>query len=255
MRASGRAARALARISAAAARETDVALMLVKLAQLAADLPEIRDLDINPLLADETGVLALDARIAVAPVEPRFKGTGNPRFAVRPYPKQWERRVTLADGRRVFVRPLRPEDEPMVHAFFGKVTAEDLRLRFFAPVKDFSHAFIARLTQLDYGRAMAFAAIDEASGHLLGVVRMHADANYECAEYAILLRSDLKGHGLGWELMQLIIEYARSEGLRRIEGQVLRENSVMLKMCRELGFRVEGDPEEPEICMVTLSLD
>jgi acetyltransferase len=237
-----------------AARESDVALVLVKLAQLAADLPEIRDLDINPLLADETGVLALDARVAIAPVEPRFKGTGNPRFAVRPYPTQWECRIALADGRRVFVRPLRPEDEAMVRAFFGRVTQEDLRLRFFAPVKDFSHAFIARLTQLDYGRAMAFAAIDEASGDLLGIVRMHADANYECGEYAILLRSDLKGHGLGWELMQLIIRYARSEGLNRIEGQVLRENSTMLQMCRELGFRVEGDPEEPGICIVTLPL-
>jgi len=229
--------------------------VLVKLAQLAADVPEIRELDINPLLADETGVLALDARVAIAPVEPRFKGTGNPRFAVRPYPTQWERRVALADGRRVFVRPLRPEDEDMVRAFFGKVTREDLRLRFFAPVKDFSHAFIARLTQLDYGRAMAFAAIDEASGDLLGVVHIHADANYECGEYAILMRSDLKGHGLGWELMQLIIRYARSEGLRRIEGQVLRENSVMLQMCRELDFRIEAEPEEPAICMVTLALD
>jgi len=237
-----------------AARTLDVALLLVKLSQLAADLPEVRELDINPLLADETGVLALDARVAVAPLEPRFKGSGNPRFAVRPYPKQWERRVALANGRRLFVRPLRPEDEPMVRSFFGKVTAEDLRLRFFAPVKDFSHAFIARLTQLDYGRAMAFAAFDEASGELLGIVRLHADANYESGEYAILLRSDLKGHGLGWELMQLIIHYARGEGLRRIEGQVLRENSLMLKMCRELGFRIEAEPEEPEICLVALPL-
>jgi acetyltransferase len=237
-----------------AAREADVALVLVKIAQLAADLPEIRELDINPLLADETGVLALDARVAVAPLEVRFKGTGNPRFAVRPYPKEWERRVALAGGRRMFVRPLRPEDEAMVNAFFGRVTPEDLRLRFFAPVKDFSHAFIARLTQLDYGRAMALAAIDEASAELLGIVHIHADANYESGEYAILLRSDLKGHGLGWELMQLIIQYARSEGLRRIEGQVLRENSVMLQMCRELGFRVEADPQDPGICIVTLPL-
>ena len=102
---------------------------------------------------------------------------------------------------------------------------------------------------------MAFAAIDEASGELLGLVHVHADANYECGEYAILLRSDLKGHGLGWELMQLMMQYARSEGLRRIEGQVLRENSVMLRMCRELGFCVGSDPEEPEVCIVTLPLN
>src|SRR5262249_50529609 len=104
------------------------------------------------------------------------------------------------------------------------------------------------------GRAMAFAATDAVSGELLGMVRIHADANYERGEYAILLRSDLKGHGLGWELMQLMIQYARSEGLQRIDGQVLRENSVMLQMCRELGFR-QADPEEPDICIVTLPLN
>ena len=92
------------------------------------------------------------------------------------------------------------------------------------PVKDFGHAFIARLTQLDYARAMAFAAISESTGQLLGVVRLHSDANYETGEYAILLRSDLKGHGLGWKLMELMIEYARAEGLRRIDGQVLCGN-------------------------------
>ncbi len=192
--------------------------------------------------------------MAVAPVEPRFKGAGNPRFAVKPYPKEWERGVTFA-GRQALVRPLRPEDEPMVRAFFEHVTPEDLRLRFFAPVKDFSHPFIARLTQLDYARAIAFAALEEASGDLLGVVHLHADANYESGEYAILLRSDLKGHGLGWQLMQLMIEYARSSGLRLIEGQVLAENSAMLAMCRELEFEVRSDPHEPEVRIVKLPLD
>jgi acetyltransferase len=237
-----------------AARETDIALVLVKLAQLAADVPEIRELDINPLLADETGVLALDARVAVAPAEPRYKGTGNPRFAVRPYPKEWERHVTLQDGTPVFVRPVRPEDESAMAKLFGKITAEDLRLRFFAPVKQLSHAFVARLTQLDYGRAMELAAIEPAAGDFLGVVHIHADANYESGEYAVLVRSDLKGHGLGWQLMQLIIEYARSEGLKRIEGQVLAENTSMLTMCRELGFSVRSHPEDPGVYVVALPL-
>ena len=98
------------------------------------------------------------------------------------------------------------------------MTPEDLRLRFFAPVKEFSHAFIARFTQIDYARAMAFVAIEETSGKMLGVVRLHANADYDSGEYAILVRSDLKGHGLGWLLMQLIIEYARAEGLRTIRG-------------------------------------
>src|SRR6185312_14035875 len=114
--------------------------------------------------------------------------------------------------------------------------SHDLRLRFFAPMKEFSHEFIARLTQLDYARAMAFVAFDEASNELVGVVRIHSDSVYESGEYAILLRSDLKGRGLGWMLMQMIIEYAKSEGLKYMAGDVLAENTVMLAMCRDLGF-------------------
>ncbi len=238
-----------------AARVTDVALTLVKLAQLAADLPEVHEFDINPLLSDENGVLALDARIAVEPLaQPKFKGTGYGRFAVRPYPKEWEHLVTLQDGTSIFVRPLRPEDEPLLHRFLEKVNAEDLRLRFFAAVKEFSHAFLARLTQLDYARAMAFAALDPTTGEVLGVIRLHADANYERAEYAIMVRSDLKGRGLGWKLMELMIRYARSEGLRQIEGQVLRENIIMLQMCHELGFQVADDPSDRTIKVVSLKL-
>jgi acetyltransferase len=88
----------------------------------------------------------------------------------------------------------------------------------------------------------------------IGVVRIHSDSIYENGEYAILLRSDLKGRGLGWALMQLIIEYAKSEGLKRISGQVLQENSVMLNMCRDLGFAIESDAAEPTLCDVTLEL-
>ena len=101
---------------------------------------------------------------------------------------------------------------------------------------------------------MAFVAIEQATSAMLGVVRLHSDANYESGEYAILVRSDLKGRGLGWLLMQLIIEYARAEGLKRIEGQVLSENRTMLEMCRELGFDVAADPEDRETCRVALVL-
>jgi acetyltransferase len=190
----------------------------------------------------------------VAPLDPTRRGpSGHPRFAIRPYPKQWERHVTLADGAAIFVRPVRPEDEPLYGPFFAGVTAQDLRMRFFAPIKEFTHAFIARLTQIDYARAMAFVAIEESSGKLLGAVRLHANANYDCGEFAILVRSDLKGHGLGWLLMQMIIEYARAEGIGTIEGQVLRENTSMLAMCRELGFQVAADPHDVGICVVTLT--
>ena len=231
-----------------------VALVLVKLAQLAADIPEIRELDINPLLADEAGVLAVDARVAVGSVDRKFRGSGPANFAVRPYPSQWQRHLEVKDGWRVLARPIRPEDEPVIHEFLRHVTSHDLRLRFFAPMKEFTHEFIARLTQLDYARAMAFVAFDEATNEMVGVVRIHSDSIYETGEYAILLRSDLKGKGLGWALMQLIIEYAKSEGLKTISGDVLKENTVMLEMCRHLGFEVTADPVEHNICDVKLVL-
>jgi acetyltransferase len=231
-----------------------VAMVLVKLAQMAADIPEIRELDINPLLADEAGVLAVDARISVGRVEPKFAGSGPANFAVRPYPSQWQRHIEIKDGLRVFVRPIRPEDEPLIHELLRHVSSSDLRLRFFAPMKEFTHEFIARLTQLDYARAMAFVAFDEGSNEIVGVVRIHSDSIYESGEYAILLRSDLKGRGLGWALMQMIIEYARSEGLKTISGDVLHENTVMLEMCRNLGFEVKADPLEHGICNVKLKL-
>ncbi len=238
----------------AAADETSIALVLVKLAQMSADIPDIVELDINPLLADEMGVIALDARVAVAPAAQADKKHGNRRFAIRPYPKEWERRTIFGAGRKIFFRPIRPEDEKLLRKFLEKITLTDLRLRFFAPIKEFSDLFIARLTQLDYARAMAFIAIDEEHGDLLGVVRLHIDANFEAGEYAVLVRSDLKGQGLGWKLMELMIEYARREGLKRIEGEVLAENTSMLEMCRELGFQSTSLAEDPTLRQVKLQL-
>jgi acetyltransferase len=235
-----------------AADERAVALVLVKLAQLAADIPEIQQLDINPLLADRDGVVAVDARIAVARGRVLHKGRGHPRFAIFPYPTEWERMILLADGQPALVRPVRPEDDAMFRAFFTHVTDEDLRLRFFQSVRHFSHEFIARLTQLDYARSIALVAVHPDTHEMLGAVRLHADANYEKGEYGILVRSDLKGHGIGWKLMQIMIEYAQWQGLKLIEGQVLRENRTMLAMCESLGFQVKLDPDDPTLMNVSL---
>jgi len=235
-----------------AADERGVALLLVKLAQLAADIPAIHEVDVNPLLADRDGVIVVDARIAIAPPRVLHKGRGHPRFAIFPYPKEWERTITLSNGRQAFVRPLRPEDDALLRRFFDKVGSEDLRLRFFNAVKHFSHEFIARMVQLDYARAMALAAIDAETGEMLGAVRLLADADYDTGEYGIMVRSDLKGAGLGWRLMGIMIEYARWQGLKTIEGQVLRENTTMLAMCRQLGFTIIPDPDD--LMLVTVRL-
>ena len=230
-----------------------VALLLVKLSQMSADLPEIRELDLNPVVADEQGAMVIDARVAVAPSAELVHNGTNPRFAIAPYPKSWERHITLKAGQIIFVRPVRPEDEELYRTFFESVSPEDLRLRFFAMVKEFSHAFIARLTQIDYARALALCALDS-DGVMIGGVRLIKNAEGTAGEYAILLRGDYKGQGLGWNLMKLIIEYAAQEGLDAVEGQVMASNKNMLDMCELLGFLVRDDPDEPGTKMVRLDL-
>ena len=161
----------------------------------------------------------------------------------------------LPDGTRVLMRPLRPEDAALYPEFIAHVTLEDSRLRFFSAIKELSEERIAQLTHLDYARAMAFIALDDATGKMLGVVRLHLDNNREGGEYAVIVRSELKGHGLGWLLMQLMIGYARALGLKRVYGQVLAENTTMLRMCAELGFHIVDDPSSKSVKVVTLRLD
>ena len=150
--------------------------------------------------------------------------------------------------------PSDPKMSLFIVALFAAETAEDLRRRFFAPIKHFSHEFIARFTHVDYDKAMAFIALDEASGEMLGVARLHVTNVADTGEYAIIIRSDAKSHGIGWQLMHMIIAYALSKRFRLIEGQVLHENAPMLDMCRELGFKISTDPDEPYICDVKLTL-
>lgn len=230
-----------------------IAMTLVRVSQLITDLPAITELDINPLIADENGVVALDARVNVDWLLDGLAAP-NPRFAIRPYPKNWEKTATTQSGRKLFIRPIQPTDEPEYREFLGAITTEDWRLRFFAPARDVSRAFIARFTQIDYGRAMAFIAKDPDTGEMLGVARITADPDYVKGEYAVLVRSDLKGHGIGWELMRHLIAYARAEGLQEIHGEVLRENTQMLSMCRGLGFAVINDTDDFSLCHVRLPL-
>ncbi|MTI43327.1 GNAT family N-acetyltransferase [Roseibium hamelinense] len=231
-----------------------LALALVKLSQIAIDIPEIIELDINPIVAQQSGILGLDARMTLGhPVEHPGR-TGKSRLAIAPYPKEWEQTLQLKNGTSVFVRPVRPEDEELFREFFEKIAPDDLRLRFFAPVRDFSHRFLARLTQLDYSRAMAFAALDPDTGDLLGVVRLHADPDHQTGEYAVMVRSDLKGYGLGWALMKLIIRYAKIDGISSVHGEVLKENTSMLSMCQALGFSVKTSQDDPGISEVVLEV-
>jgi acetyltransferase len=169
--------------------------------------------------------------------------------------KMWERRIVLLDGQAVLVRPIRPEDELLYAKFFEVESAEDVRLRFFGPVKSRDLAFFSKFTHIDFAKAMAFIALDEKSGEMLGVARLHDDSGGDgAAEYAIIVRSDLKNHGLGRELMRMIVEYAKAKQLLAIKGQVLHENEAMLRMCHELGFEIASDPDAAYVCNVMLKL-
>jgi acetyltransferase len=227
-----------------------IAEVLVRLSYLVARHPEILEIDINPLIADDKEVIALDARVRIADAQagPRVP------MAIRPYPSEWETEAQIEPIGAIAIRPIRPEDERLYGDFFAHVTQDDQRLRFFAAAPRLSHRFLATLTQIDYAREMAFVAIARQTGALIGVVRVVADPDYTRGEYAILLRSDLKGHGLGWRLMQHLIAYARSEKLEELYGSVLAGNTTMLQMCRELGFTIEREPGDESIRRVVLSL-
>jgi acetyltransferase len=166
----------------------------------------------------------------------------------------WIRHDVLHDGTRALVRPLRPADAALYPDFVAHITPDDSRLRFFTTIRELSQERIAELTQLDYARAMAFIAISEANGDMLGVVRLHLDADRQGGEYAVIVRSALKGLGLGWLLMRRMIDYAKSIGLPRVHGQVLAENTTMLRMCAHLGFQIGDDPSSKDIKVATLEL-
>ncbi|QQS14394.1 MAG: GNAT family N-acetyltransferase [Rhodospirillales bacterium] len=229
-----------------------LALTLIKVAQIAVELPDVATLRIDPLRVDGAGVIAMEARVWLTPA-PRAA----PRLAIRPYPKELERRETLRDGTSFALRPLRPEDEPEVIRMIGRMDREDVRLRFFAPMARLSHDMAARLTQLDYDRQMALVAIGvepDGASHGWGVVRLAADPDNESAEFAVTVRTDLKGRGLGTLLMERIIAYARASGLKTLTGMVLAENEPMLTLCRRLGFRAARDREDPGVVRVELPL-
>ncbi len=209
---------------------------LIKLSQLVADLPQVAELDINPLLADADGVIALDARVRVMPVADASAS----RLAIRPYPQELEESVAFNNG-QIMVRPIRPEDEPAHRAFFDHLSSGDVRFRFFGQVKELSHSQLARYTQIDYDREMALVAV-ESDGYgaqeTLGVTRAVGDPDNETAEFAIIVRSDLKGKGLGAILMNKLIRYCADRGTQTLVGEVLGGNERMLALARRFGFEV-----------------
>ena len=209
---------------------------LIQLAHLIADIPQIIELDINPLLADEEGVLALDARVVVAPSD----ATGLARFAIRPYPEELEEWI-LWQGQKVLLRPIRPEDGEQHVEFFNALEPEDVRYRVFMRIRELQRSQLARLTQIDYDREMAFIATREREPgrfETLGVARAIADPDNVTAEFAVIVRSDLKGQGLGPILVKKLIDYCRNRGTQELIGEALANNRRVIGLVRRCGGAV-----------------
>ena len=237
-----------------AANMAQIEATLIRLSDLAIDLPEVIELDINPLLADAAGVIALDARVVLRAIE-----APNPRrLAIRPYPAELERPITLRDGQTLRVRPIRPEDAPALVEAGRRTSPEDLRLRFFGAMRSLPPWMAARLSQIDYDREMALIAFDpnqtEGPQEILGVVRLICDPDNTKGEFAIIVRSDQKGHGLGYGLMQEMLAWARRRGLAKVVGEVLMENAAMLHMVGDLDGVVESRDAEHRIAHVVFDL-
>ena len=230
-----------------------LALTLLKVAQLIVDLPQVVELDINPLLADSEGVLAVDARVRIAPAS----GNGAGRLAIRPYPRELEETLHLADGHELLLRPIRPEDEPALRRAFADLTPDQRRTHFSTSLRTVAEIDAARFTQVDYDRDLALVVtVPGIPGQtpIWGVVRILVGPDQERAEFSILLHPAITGQGLGRRLLERIIAQARERGLAELYGEVARDNRAMRRLAAQLDFVERPLAGTTELIRVSLPL-
>lgn len=217
--------------------------VLLRLSELVCELPEVRELDINPLLADAEGVIALDARVVVAP---RSQSRRYAHLAIHPYPAELEREVRTTSGEPVLLRPIRPEDAAIEQAFVRALSPQSRYYRFMGSQHALSPPMLARFTQVDYDREMAFVAIlnTSRSQRQIGVARYMTNPDGVSCEFAIAVADDYQGSGIACQLMHELIKRARSCDLERMYGHILAENMRMIALAQRLGFDLKLDPED-----------
>ncbi|ELT6286452.1 bifunctional acetate--CoA ligase family protein/GNAT family N-acetyltransferase [Vibrio cholerae] len=221
---------------------------LVRISQMVVECPQVHELDIHPLLVNGSQFTILDANLVLR----QFTGDAQSRLAIRPYPTELEERCQARDGEWLTVRPILPEDEPKHAAFIKKVSKEDLYKRFFSDVGEFNHEALANLTQIDFDREMAFVAVsgEGEDSEIIGVSRALINHENTDAEFAILIRSDLKGKGLGKILMRKIIDYCKAKGTQQMSGMTMPTNRGMLTLAQKMGFAVDIHFEDGTADMV-----
>lgn len=223
--------------------------VLLRVSELACELPWLHDLDINPLIVDADGAIAADARVSIAPADVRDPNQRYAHMAIHPYPAHLTARWVMDNGTEVIVRPIRPEDAQMERAFVESLSEESRYLRFISAMRELPERMLVRLTQIDYDREMALVAIarDGDRETQIGVARYAINPDGESCEFAVAVADAWQGRGVGSRLMHALIDAAREKGLKTMQGYVLQHNSRMLRLMASLGFDVRTSPDDPTL--------
>ncbi|MFY8087535.1 MAG: GNAT family N-acetyltransferase, partial [Rubrivivax sp.] len=242
--------------------------ILLRVSEMVCEFPQLREMDINPIIVDDTGAVAVDARIVIQHVHESGRGTGGTRsaeyqhLAILPYPARHQQLVPLRGGGEYLIRPIRPDDADMLQALVRGLKPESRYFRFASAISELPAPMLARLTLIDYDREMALVAVVkdrsvDAEGtvteqeRIVGVSRCITNPDQTTCEFSLLVADDMAGQGLGARLMESIMEVAREKGLSDIEGLVLTQNAGMLKLMRSLGFSVKPFSDDPDFRLVT----
>lgn len=237
-----------------AADTSSIVTILRRVSTMACELPWLKEMDINPLIVDEKGVIAVDARIRVDFAHPSTDPYHH--MAIHPYPANLVTHFQLSDGRDFTIRPIRPEDAEMEQQFVRQLSDESKYFRFMHRVHELTQKMLVRFTQIDYDYEMALIAVTENEGQEqeLGVARYVTNPDGRSCEFALVIADQWQHHGIGQRLMRQLIEIARNRGLESMQGEVLSGNSRMLKLVRLLGFHINGVPDDYRVKCVKLIL-
>ena len=228
--------------------------VLLRVSEMVCELPWLKEMDINPLLVDENGALAVDARVAVD-----FRPHAADRYAhmaIHPYPSYLETKWQLPDATDITIRPIRPEDAELEQDFIRGLSADTKYFRFMETLQELTPTMLVRFTQIDYDREMALMAITEEAGKEveLGIARYTTNPDAESCEFALVVSDKWQHRGLGHKLMTALMDVARTKALQRMEGEVLATNQAMLGLVSNLGFTVTTSPDDTAVKRVTKNL-